>query len=271
MPFDSDAERRRERITRSCGNREALPLDRLWKAEQIGGGKAISRHLWSLKGPGFGASISGQANLAIDGLPCSLSWKPVLTLPIVLCTDLAYLASDRLNAIPIRTYNPSHQGIIIVWALVRSLIAIELFQRQEPQKTRQVRHKIRRDHPVANQLVELVLHLDVGPEADKEEQALLAQRLREDILELDVESAEQVRSGAAPAGAKGEPAALATLAVTLAPVALTELMKALQAWLSRRERASVSVESGGEKILVTGAPSKEQQRLIEAFISRHKQ
>ena len=25
-----------------CGNREALPLDRLWKAEQIGGGKAIS-------------------------------------------------------------------------------------------------------------------------------------------------------------------------------------------------------------------------------------
>ena len=43
MPFDSDGERRRERITRSCGNREALPLDRLWKAEQIGGGKAIYR------------------------------------------------------------------------------------------------------------------------------------------------------------------------------------------------------------------------------------
>ena len=42
MSFDSDGERRRERITRSCGNREALPLDRLWKAEQIGGGKGIS-------------------------------------------------------------------------------------------------------------------------------------------------------------------------------------------------------------------------------------
>jgi hypothetical protein len=41
LPFDSDGERRRERINRSCGNREALPLDRLWKAEQIGGGKAI--------------------------------------------------------------------------------------------------------------------------------------------------------------------------------------------------------------------------------------
>jgi len=45
LPFDSDGERRRERITRSCGNREALPLDRLWKAEQIGGGKGISRQL----------------------------------------------------------------------------------------------------------------------------------------------------------------------------------------------------------------------------------
>ena len=45
LPFDSDGELRRERITRSHGNREALPLDRVWKAEQIGGGKAISQHL----------------------------------------------------------------------------------------------------------------------------------------------------------------------------------------------------------------------------------
>ena len=45
MPFDSDGERRRERITRSHGNREALPLDRVRKAEQIGGGKGISQQL----------------------------------------------------------------------------------------------------------------------------------------------------------------------------------------------------------------------------------
>jgi hypothetical protein len=63
LPFDSDVERRRERITRSCGNREALPLDRLWKAEQIGGGKAISQHLWSCKPVGFpkcGLSCPGR-------------------------------------------------------------------------------------------------------------------------------------------------------------------------------------------------------------------
>jgi hypothetical protein len=87
---------------------------------------------------------------------------------------------------------------------------------------------------------------------------------------LDVDTVKQVHSGTAPTGAKGDPVALATLAVTLAPIALTELMKALQAWLSRHERANVSVESGGEKIVVTGSPSKEQQQLIEAFISLHK-
>jgi hypothetical protein len=115
-----------------------------------------------------------------------------------------------------------------------------------------------------------MLHIDAGPEADKEEQARLAQRLRENLLELDVDNVQQVHSGTAPAGAKGDPVALATLAVTLAPLLLTEVMKALQTWLSRHDRASVSVESGGEKIVVTGSPSKEQQQLIEAFVNRHK-
>lgn len=123
---------------------------------------------------------------------------------------------------------------------------------------------------MANQPAQLMLHIQAGPEADEEEVALLAHRLRENLLELDVEAVEPFRAGAAPVGAKGDPVTLATLAVTLAPMALTEVMKALQAWLSRHERASVSVESGGEKIVVTGSPSKEQQQLIKAFVSRHK-
>jgi hypothetical protein len=123
---------------------------------------------------------------------------------------------------------------------------------------------------VANQQAQLTLHIDAGPEADEEEQARLAQHLRQSLLETDVDTVEQVHSGRAPAGAKGDPVTLATLAVTLAPIALAEVMKALQAWLSRNERASVSMESGGEKILVTGTPSKAQQQLIDAFVNRHK-
>jgi hypothetical protein len=123
---------------------------------------------------------------------------------------------------------------------------------------------------VANQPAQIMLQLDAGPEADQEEQARLTQRLRENILELNVDDVEQVHTGRAPAGAKGDPVALATLAVTLAPLVLTEVMKALQAWLSRHDRASVSIETGGDKIVVTGSPSKEQEQLIHAFVSRHK-
>jgi hypothetical protein len=123
---------------------------------------------------------------------------------------------------------------------------------------------------VARQPVQLTLHLHAGTEADREEQAHLTQRLRENLLELNVDRVEPVRSGTTPAGAKGDPATLAALVVTMAPMALTEVMKALQTWLSRHDRASVSVESGGGKIVVTGSPSKEQQQLIEAFVSRHK-
>ena len=117
---------------------------------------------------------------------------------------------------------------------------------------------------------QFVLTLAAGPDADDEELAQLGRQLRTQLLELDVEAADLVRRGTAPAGSKGDPVTLATLAVTLAPLALTEIMKAVQAWLTRHDRASVTVESGTDKITITGSPSKEQQRTLEAFISRHK-
>ena len=115
-----------------------------------------------------------------------------------------------------------------------------------------------------------MLHIDAGPDADDEERASFSKRLRDELLQLDVDAVVPVRSSTAPPGAKGDAVSLATLAVTLAPMALTEVMKLLQAWLYRHEQATVSVESGGEKIVVTGSPSKEQQRLIDAFVSRHR-
>jgi hypothetical protein len=44
----------------------------------------------------------------------------------------------------------------------------------------------------------------------------------------------------------------------------------LQMWLSRHDRASVTVESGGEKFTLTGTLSSEQERMVEAFLNRHK-
>jgi len=123
---------------------------------------------------------------------------------------------------------------------------------------------------VASEPTQLVLRADAGPGADDEERACFAQRLRDELLRADVDAVEPVRSSAAPQGRKGVGVSLATLAVTLAPIALTAVMNALQTWLSRYDRASVTVENGPDKIVVTGSPSKDQQRLIDAFVSRHK-
>lgn len=123
---------------------------------------------------------------------------------------------------------------------------------------------------MADQPLQIMLHLNAGGVADADEQAQLSQRLRLEIRELDVDAVDWVRAGDAPAGAKGDVATLGTLAVTLAPTLITPLMGMLSSWLSRHERASVTVESGGQKLVVTGSPSAQQQQLVEAFIKQSK-
>lgn len=116
----------------------------------------------------------------------------------------------------------------------------------------------------------LTLSLDAGPQADLQESAELARRLRQSLLDADVGTVDLVRTAAAPAGAKGDAVSLTTLAVTLAPVVLTGIITTLQSWLSRHERATVTVESAGEKLTLTGSLSREQQQTVAAFLDRHR-
>ena len=112
----------------------------------------------------------------------------------------------------------------------------------------------------------LTLSIDTGPAADEQELAELTQNLRDDLLETGVESVEQVREAAAPAGSKGDAVTLATLAVTLAPTALTGLINMLQSWLTRHERTSVTLKWGDKVLTVTGTLSKEQQQVIADWL-----
>lgn len=113
---------------------------------------------------------------------------------------------------------------------------------------------------MANHTAQLKLVLDGGQGADAEETAQLSQQLRQDILQLDVDSADFDRSGVAPAGAKGDPITLGALAITLAPGLITSLFNLLQSWLTRHEKSSVTIELGKDKIVFTGNPSKEERR-----------
>jgi Effector Associated Constant Component 1 len=50
---------------------------------------------------------------------------------------------------------------------------------------------------------------------------------------------------------------------------LTTLISTVQSWLTRSERCSVTMQIGGDKLMLTGASSEEQERLARAFIRRH--
>ena len=115
------------------------------------------------------------------------------------------------------------------------------------------------------------IRIDGAAGSDQEELATLGQRLRRDIQQLDVDTVDFVHEGSAPAGAKGDPAAIASLAVTLAPIVLKSLFDLLQSWSARHNNASITIEMGSDKLTMTGSPSKEQLALIQAVLQKHQQ
>ncbi len=125
---------------------------------------------------------------------------------------------------------------------------------------------------MADQPAQLMLRIDASPGAEDEERGELARQLRQELCELDVNSVDFARAASAPARAKGDPVTLGTLLVTLAASGgvLTTLINAVQSWLARQERTSVTLEIGGDKLSITGVSSEEQRRLIAAWLRRQK-
>lgn len=121
--------------------------------------------------------------------------------------------------------------------------------------------------------IQLTVTLDAEPDTDTEDLERLTQQLREELLELDIQ-ADFVTGGPAPANTKaGEVIEWGTLLLTLAASGgvITTLINAIQTWLTNRNQpAAVTVEMGGDKLQITGNPSPEQQRIIEAFLHRHR-
>lgn len=115
-------------------------------------------------------------------------------------------------------------------------------------------------------------------EEDPEELERITRNLREDLAEADaIEKVDLVikEGEKAPEGSKSgaEVAALGSLLVTLGASAASSVIpnlgNTLQSWLTRHERRKISLEMGGDKLEVTGVSDKEQQKLIDAWISRH--
>jgi hypothetical protein len=117
---------------------------------------------------------------------------------------------------------------------------------------------------------QVVLRVDAGPDADEEEVAELALRLRDDLEALDVGPVELSRSGTAPAGAKSvDPIEWGTLLVAIgSSPALMTLIRTANAWIARQRQGRVRVKIGEDELELTGASTDDQRRLIDDWLAR---
>jgi hypothetical protein len=115
----------------------------------------------------------------------------------------------------------------------------------------------------------LSLKVELGADADAEEQDELTRALREELLQLDVDTVQRP-TGAAPEGARaGEVIALGTLLVTLGQGALGVVSSAIGRWVARRGGRTVTLELDGDRIELGGVSEEDQRRLIDTFVARH--
>jgi len=119
---------------------------------------------------------------------------------------------------------------------------------------------------------ELALEVEPRPDADGEELAELARRLRTELLDLDVEAVKPMTAGDTPEGAKGvELLAIGGMVVkfVLRQEVLTTIVDGVRGWLRRQSARSVKITLDGDSLEITGATSAEQDRLVELWVARH--
>lgn len=116
----------------------------------------------------------------------------------------------------------------------------------------------------------LSVHLQPDHEAAADELDRLTDRLRRELLQLDVDGVWRAACGPAPYGARAvEVEALGTLLVSaFAPEVLRAVVATVRDWLGRSRARSVSLEIDGDVLQVTGLPSSVQERLIESWLAR---
>lgn len=112
-------------------------------------------------------------------------------------------------------------------------------------------------------------------DADAERLDTLTKFLRQELLQLDVESVTELPAGEPPPpGSRGSDATtVGGLLVDLgsATQGLSAVISAIRAWLARGGKAPrrVRLEIGGDALELSAATAAEQDRLIELFIGRH--
>jgi hypothetical protein len=99
----------------------------------------------------------------------------------------------------------------------------------------------------------------------------LTSRLREELLDLDVDDVERVSAGEAPAGTRAiELAAIGALLVTMqqSGVLVAKVVNTIREWLKRdpEPTRAVKITLGDRTIELTAASSEQQDKLVAEFV-----
>jgi hypothetical protein len=113
----------------------------------------------------------------------------------------------------------------------------------------------------------LRIRLDVSADVDDDVLARMTGDLRDELLDLDVDSVDRPSDGSAPEGTKaGEMLAAGALLLTVAPTIVEGVVAVLVSWLSRQP-SDVTIEIDGQKF--TGPVTRKQRdALVAAYLSR---
>jgi hypothetical protein len=95
----------------------------------------------------------------------------------------------------------------------------------------------------------------------------MTRQLLSELRELDIESVELTEGGFAPAGAKGDPITVGSIALQLLPAVLPSVVGLVQAWASRGRGRTVKFKGMG--IEFEGSPD-ELHKLLETLERRKK-
>jgi len=91
--------------------------------------------------------------------------------------------------------------------------------------------------------------------------------LRQELLEVDVDSAD-FSSSSSPPLAKGDAISIGELVVVLSNSAIiTAMIDLIRTWVARRKRTKVIITYKGRSLEISDLDARESQKVIDAFVA----
>src|ERR1035438_489379 len=120
-------------------------------------------------------------------------------------------------------------------------------------------------------LPKMVVEIDVGPSDDAEYMARLTYRLRDELLNLDVDDVQIAANDEVPENAKaiGLVAAGGLVVRFIGHEVLESIIDRVRSWLARQHCRSIKLTLDGDTLELTGVSSAEQNRLVDLWVTRH--